>query len=271
VTDNWPAPERDLVEIDTSTAHPARVYDVWLGGKNNFAVDREAAALSVAANPEIMPSVRANRAFLGRSVRHLVDAGIRQFLDIGTGIPAENNVHEVAQRAAPESRVVYVDNDPIVLAHARRLLRGAPEGATSYIHGDLHEPETILAEAAATLDLDRPVGLMLFAIAQYISDADDPYAIVTRLLDAFPAGSHLVISHPASDINVDQVATSMQKYNERAAVHATPRTHGQVTRFFTGLDLLPPGVVTLNEWHPDDATPHHPAPLPMWCGVAKKP
>ena len=259
--------------IDTSVAHPARVYDAWLGGKDNYAADREAAELAAAANPDILLAVRANRAFLGRAVHHLADAaGIGQFLDIGTGIPAAGNTHEVAQRARPESRVVYVDNDPVVLAHARALLASSPEGATGYLDADLRDVAAILEQAAATLDLSRPVALMLMAVLQYISDADDPYGIVTRLLDALAPGSHLVISHPASDIGADQVAESMRRYNERAPrqEQATPRTRADVARFFDGLELLEPGVVQLPAWRPGpgvDPTRR----LPMWCGVARKP
>ncbi|MFI6347606.1 SAM-dependent methyltransferase [Streptomyces sp. NPDC050560] len=254
---------------DTSQAHPARVYNAWLGGKDNYLVDQEAAELAATANPGIVPAVRANRAFLGRAVRTLaVDAGIRQFLDIGTGIPTADNTHEVAQRAAPESRVLYVDNDPIVLAHARALLVSHPRGATRYIQADLRDVPTILAAAGTDLDLTRPVALLLVAVLQYVRDADDPYGIVRRLLDALAPGSHLVISHPASDIAGDEVAASMRVYNERAAEHAsaTPRTHDGVARFFTGTELLAPGVVQLPDWRPEPETPS-PGPLPMWCGV----
>lgn len=160
-----------------TTAHPARVYNVWLGGKDHYPVDQEAAELAAKANPTIVPSVRANRAFLGRAVRHLTTTGIRQFLDIGTGIPAADNTHEVAQRAAPESRVVYVDNDPIVLTHARALLVSGPDGQTDYVQADARDVDTILGEAARTLDLDRPVGLMLVAVLQYVKDSEDPWDI----------------------------------------------------------------------------------------------
>ncbi|MFD5030396.1 SAM-dependent methyltransferase [Streptomyces sp. NPDC058220] len=259
--------------FDSGVAHPARVYNVWLGGKDHYPADQEAAELAAAANPGIVPAVRANRAFLGRTVRHLAgEVGIRQFLDIGTGIPAAHNTHEVAQSVAPDSRVVYVDNDRIVLAHARALLVGTPEGRTDYIEADARDVETILAEAAHTLDFSRPVGLMLVAILQYIPDADDPYGTVARLLDALPSGSHLVISHPASDITADEVAQSMRVYNERAAAHgaATPRTHDEVARFFDGTELLETGVVSLPHWRPG---PHDVVSdaIPMWGGVARKP
>ncbi|MFB7273907.1 SAM-dependent methyltransferase [Streptomyces sp. NPDC056244] len=265
-------PERPA-EFDSDAAHPARVYNAWLGGKDHFPADAEAAERAAEANPGIVPAVRANRAFLGRTVRFLAaEAGIRQFLDIGTGIPAADNTHEVAQSTAPDSRVVYVDNDRIVLAHSRALLAGSPEGRTDYIEADARDVETILAEARHTLDFREPVGLMLVAVLQYIPDADDPYGVVRRLLGALPSGSHLVISHPASDITAAEVAESMRVYNERAAAHAaaTPRTHDQVARFFDGTELLAPGVVSLPRWRPgpDDAPA---ADIPMWSGVGRKP
>ncbi|MFF5898931.1 SAM-dependent methyltransferase [Streptomyces argenteolus] len=254
-----------------TAAHPARVYNVWLGGKDHYPVDQEAAELAAGANPTIVPSVRANRAFLGRAVRHLASEGIRQFLDIGTGIPAAENTHEVAQQAAPESRVVYVDNDPIVLTHARALLVSGPEGQTDYVQADARDVDTILDAASRTLDLSRPVGLMLVAILQYIKDAEDPWDITRRLLDRLAPGSFLVLSHPAADVTAPEVAESMRIYNERAASHAsaTPRTQKEVARFLDGLEVLEPGVVTLTRWRPAPAdTPDD--TLPMWCAVARK-
>ncbi|MBO3750536.1 SAM-dependent methyltransferase [Streptosporangiaceae bacterium NEAU-GS5] len=263
------SPENESFEIDTTVAHPARVYDYWLGGRTNFAADREAAQMAVAAHPDIIPAVRANRAFLGRTVTYLAaQAGVRQFLDVGTGIPTENNTHEVAQRIAPQSRIVYADNDPIVLAHARTLLKSDPDGATSYVFGDLREPDKILGEAEAILDLSRPVAFMLVAILQYVP-GEEPYDIVERLMARAAPGSHLVISHPASDINADEVAESMKRYNERAVSLATPRTHAEVSRFFDDLDLLEPGVVSLPRWRPDSDTADV-QDLPMWCGVGRK-
>ncbi|GAA2954649.1 MULTISPECIES: SAM-dependent methyltransferase [Streptomyces] len=255
-----------------ANAHPARVYNVWLGGKDHYQVDQEAARLAARANPTIVPSVRANRAFLGRAVRHLAAAGIRQFLDVGTGIPAADNTHEVAQRAVPEARVVYVDNDPIVLSHARALLVSGPDGQTAYVQADARDVDTILEAASRTLDLDEPVGLMLVAILQYIKDSEDPWDITRRLLDRLAPGSCLVLSHPAVDVTAPEVAESMRIYNERAAGHAsaTPRTREEVERFCEGLEILEPGVVTLTRWRPgptdvpDDT-------LPMWCVVARKP
>lgn len=257
--------------IDTSTAHPARVYDYWLGGKDNFAADREAAELALRAYPELALAVQSNRAFLARAVRYLTrEAGIRQFLDVGTGIPAASNTHEVAQREAPDSRVVYVDNDPIVLVHAQLLLKSAPRGGCDYIQADLHDPDKILAEAARTLDLGKPVALMLLAILQFIPDKEDPYALVSRLLAPLPSGSYLVVSHPTDDFNPNRQGESIQRYNERVADQATLRAQDATGRFFDGLDLIEPGVVAVSKWCPDSDLVAA-APSSMWCGVARKP
>jgi hypothetical protein len=258
-------------EIDTSVAHPARVYDYWLGGSNNFAADREAAERVLAATPGLRSRVRANRAFLARAVRYLAaEAGIRQFLDIGTGIPAANNTHEVAQAVAPDARIVYVDNDPIVLAHATSLLAGSPQGATQYIDGDLRDASVILRAAAGTLDFTRPVALMLVGILHLIQDSEEPHRIVAGLMDALPSGSYLAISHPASDINAGQ-AEAQRRYNERVRTPQTLRTRDEVTRLFEGLDLVPPGVVYVHAWRPDpgDAPPE--GGVSAYGGVARKP
>jgi O-methyltransferase involved in polyketide biosynthesis len=263
------ADDRTLPTIDTTRAHPARIYDSWLGGKDNFAADREAAELALQAYPALAEAIRSNRAFLGRAVRFLVGAGIRQFLDIGTGLPAADNTHEVAQREAPDSRIVYVDNDPIVLRHAQALLTSTPEGACDYIEADLRVPETILAEARRTLDFDRPVALMLLAVLQFIPDEDDPYGLVSRLTAALPPGSYLVISHPTDDFNPNR-GESMRVYNERSAEQAVVRDKAETARLFDGLDLLDPGVVPVARWRPDsDATAAKPSS--MWCGVAITP
>ena len=256
--------------IDTSTAHPARVYDYWLGGKDNFAADREAAELALQAYPQLAEAVQSNRAFLARAVRYLTLQGIRQFLDIGTGIPAASNTHQVAQREAADSRIVYVDNDPIVLLHARALLKSTPQGACDYIQADLRDPEEILAAAAATLDFGKPVALMLLAILQFISGDEDPYALVSQLVAALPPGSYLVVSHPTDDFNPNRQGESIQRYNERVADQATLRGHDETARFFDGLELVEPGVVAVAKWRPGsdlDAA----RPSSMWCGVARKP
>jgi len=241
----------DIVGLDTGVAHPARVYDYWLGGKDNFAADREAAERVLAAAPGLRYRVRANRAFLGRATRYLAaEAGIRQFLDIGTGIPTADNTHEVAQRAAPDSRVIYVDNDPIVLLHAQALLRSTPEGATDYLRADLRDPGAILDRATAILDFGQPVAVMLLGVLHLIQDVEDPWGIVARLMDATPPGSYLTISHPAIDIHHTQ-ANAQRIYNERVATPQTLRTREQVARFFTGLELVEPGLVQVHQWRPD--------------------
>jgi trans-aconitate methyltransferase len=263
--------ESQAARIDTTVAHPARVYDYWLGGTTNFAADREAAERVLAATPGLRSRVRANRAFLARVVRYLTaEAGIRQFLDIGTGIPGANNTHEVAQAVAPDARVVYVDNDPIVLAHAASLLASSPQGATQYIDGDLRNAPVILRTAAGTLDLARPVAVMLVGILHLIQDHQDPYGIVASLMDALPSGSYLAVSHPASDISPGQ-AEAQRRYNERVSTPQTLRTLGEVTRFFEHLDLVPPGVVYVHAWRPDpdDATPE--GGVSAYGGVARKP
>jgi hypothetical protein len=258
-------------EIDTSVAHPARVYDYWLDGKTNFAADRKAAEEVIAVQPGIRAGVRANRAFLGRSVRFLTaDAGIRQFLDIGTGIPTASNTHEVAQAIAPESRVVYADNDPIVLAHARALLTST-RGVTAYIDADLRDTDTILGTARKTLDFSQPVAVILLLIMQFIPDSDDPYGLVARLLSAVAPGSYLVLSQPASDLDASAGARAVQRYNERVATPQTHRTRAEISRFFDGLDMLEPGLVPLNRWRPD-TTPPGPGPdVPAYCAIARKP
>jgi hypothetical protein len=262
--------EADQPAFDTSVAHIARVYDYWLGGKDNFAADREAARQAVAAYPDMPSSVRANRAFLARAVRYVAhEGGIRQFLDIGTGIPTANNTHEVAQGAAPESRVVYVDNDPVVLAHARALLTSSPEGATHYIDSDLRDTGRILAEAAQTLDFSRPVGVMLIAVLHLISDEDDPGAIITRLLDAVPPGSYLILSHVASDIQQEQMADLRDRMNRLVYQQSWYRSQPEVTRLFGQLDLVEPGVVRAPLWRPDSELEAARAAA-MWGGVGRK-
>jgi SAM-dependent methyltransferase len=235
--------------IDSTTPHIARVYDYWLGGKDNFAVDRETAEKVIAAFPDVLVSVRAQREFLGRAVRYLVnEVGIRQFLDIGTGLPAADNTHEVAQRLAPETRVVYVDNDPIVLSHARALLTSSPEGETAYISADFREPGKIIAEAKATLDFSQPVGVMMLGLLHCVPDAEDPARLVRQVLDEVAPGSYLVISHPASDISSSEMGNSMRAYNDSAPLQLTPRSHAEVARFLDGLELVEPGLVQLHRW-----------------------
>jgi len=257
--------------LDTSTAHPARVYDYWLGGKDNFAADREAGEQALKAYPQLAEAVRSNRAFLARAVRFLTGpAGVRQFLDIGTGIPSADNTHEVAQREAPDSRIVYVDNDPIVLLHAQTLLRSTAAGACDYIQADLRDPARILSEAGRTLDFGQPVALMLLAILQFIEDSADPWALVAQLMAPLPPGSYLVISHPTDDFNPNRQGESIQRYNERVAEQATLRGHDETARFFAGLELVEPGVVAVAKWRPHSDVEAG-RPSSMWCGVARKP
>ncbi|HLK73734.1 MAG TPA: SAM-dependent methyltransferase [Streptosporangiaceae bacterium] len=265
-----PGPERPLATY-ASVAHVARVYDYLLGGKDNFAVDREAAEQAIRINPDVVSTARANRAFGIRTTGYLVSqAGIRQFLDIGTGMPTNNNIHEVAQSIAPESRIVYVDHDPIVLTHARALLTSAPEGATDYLEADLREPGKILAEAAQTLDFSRPVAIMLIAILHLILDRDDPYDLVSQLVNAVVPGSYVVVSHAASDIDTGAMISMANRLNELMAQQSVPRTHREVASFFAGLDLLEPGLVRVPEWRPASVS-ESAARAQMWGAVGRKP
>jgi S-adenosyl methyltransferase len=257
--------------FDTSVAHIARVYDYWLGGKDNYAADRAAGDQVMQAYPNIAHSVQANRAFLARAVSYLVaEAGIRQFLDIGTGIPTANNTHEVAQSVAPETRVVYVDNDPVVLSHARALLASHPAGVTDYIDADLRDTATVLSEAGRTLDFSEPVAVMLLGILHMVGEQDDPRASVAELISAVPSGSYLTISHPASDIDAAAGAEASRRYNAQAAESATFRSHAQVMGFFEGLDLVEPGLVPVPEWRPRSEIEAK-TPSNLWGGVARKP
>jgi SAM-dependent methyltransferase len=256
--------------VDTQVAHIARVYDYWLGGKDNFAADRHAAEEARAIYPAIGPAVRAQRAFLGRAVRYLAAGeGVRQFLDIGTGLPAANSIHKVAQSLAPECRVVYVDNDPVVLSHARALLKSAPEGVTAYLDADLRDPGTILARAARTLDFTRPSAIMLVGVLQFIPDEADPWSIVAELMRATAPGSFVTIAQPARDIEPEAMAEFERRYNELAAEKARFRTYPEVCRFFDGLELVEPGVVKLPAWRPDSEFEAR-YPTAQWAGIARK-
>jgi S-adenosyl methyltransferase len=260
-----------MPDFDTSVPHIARVYDYWLGGKDNFAADRAMGERTLQAYPNLVYSVRANRAFLARTVRFLVrEAGIRQFLDIGTGIPTANNTHEVAQRIAPDSRIVYVDNDPVVLSHAQTLLTSTPEGACAYLDADLRDPDTILAGAAETLDFGQPVAVMLIAVMHFVSDDAQAGAIMRRLMAACVPGSYVALSHAASDIDAAQMAEMIRRLNESTAEKTTLRDRAGVTSLFDGLELVEPGVIRAAEWRP--ATDLEAAsPAALWGGVARKP
>ena len=272
-----PAPPQGAVggagplPFDTSVAHPARIYNYWLGGQDNFPADRQVADEVLAVMPAMAQVARANRGFLAAAVHYLAsEAGISQFLDIGTGLPTAGNTHEVAQRAAPQARIVYVDNDPIVASHAQALLASSPEGCCEYIDADARDAGTVLARAAAVLDFAEPVAIMMLGLLHFLPGSEDPHALVLRYLDAVPSGSYLVISHASSDISADAVAAGTRSYNAGAAVAITPRSRAEVTRFFAGLELIPPGLTPLGQWAPG-ATAADRAPLPTYTGVARKP
>ena len=275
MTETWPgnwietAPTAPSA-LDTGVPHIARVYDYWLGGKDNFAADREAAKQVITAYPGILRDVRAQRAFLANAVRYLAgEAGIRQFLDIGTGIPTANNTHEVAQWVEPGCRVVYVDNDPMVLAHARALLVGTT-APTSYIDSDLRDTGRVLAEAASLLDFRKPVAIMLISVLHLIPDEDDPHAIVTRLLEAVPSGSWLALSHPARDIHTGEVSEAADRFNRLAPAKTTLRTQAEIRRFFNGLELLEPGLVQVHRGRPGPAAPDDGEHVAGYCGLGRK-
>jgi len=255
--------------IDTTKPHAARMYDYYLGGKDHFAPDRETAQKAMASWPAVRTAVRENRAFLGRAVRYLVaEAGIRQFLDIGTGLPSANNVHEVAQGEAPSCRILYVDNDPIVLAHARALLTSSPQGKTAYIHADLRAPEKILKDRATTqtLDFSQPVALMLVAILHFLPDSDDPQPIIATLLDALPSGSYLVASHVTPEHDPEGVG-GLERTYQAAGLPTQSRTADEFADLaFAGLAVVDPGVVLVSEWRPDSASPRPLAKEVNWYG-----
>jgi hypothetical protein len=269
VTQEQPGPGP---RFDTSVASIARIYDYWLGGKDNFKVDRDAAEAMIQQYPDIVAGVRMNRAFLGRAIHYLAaEVGIRQFLDIGTGLPSVNNTHEVAQRAAPGSRIVYVDNDPIVLSHAKALLTSTPEGACAYIDADIRNPGQILQEAAGTLDFSQPVAVCLIMILQFVPDEDDPWKITRALMDAVPAGSYLVIAHPASDVD-QEVAPALRQLSTRMGrTRALPRSHPEVLRFFDGLEMVEPGLVQLHRWRSGTGVTDTGRNLAAYGGVGHKP
>jgi hypothetical protein len=266
--DNGPA---DGAQINTGRPHSARVWNYWLGGKDCYAADRALGDKVASLVPGIVDSARADRAFLSRSVRYLGgENGIRQYLDIGTGLPTMDNTHEVAQRVAPESRIVYVDNDPLVLAHARALLRSTPEGATDYLHADLREPDKILDAAARTLDFSRPVALMLLAVMHLIPDDEAAYQIVCHLMAALPSGSRLVLAHACDE--AETTLTAVQAYNESGI--PTPikaRSRSEIAKFFDGLELAEPGVVSCPQWRPASHLRSASGEVMTFCGVATKP
>ena len=264
------------VSIDTSKLHPARMYDYYLGGKDNYPADAKAAEEVIATFPEIRTVARVNRSFMHRATRFLAgECGIRQFLDIGTGIPTEPNLHQVAQSVHPDARIAYADNDPIVLLHAQALLRSTPEGRTTYVQGDVREPEKILSspELAATLDLGRPVELSLNALMHFVPDEFGPYEIVRTLVDALPSGSYLALTHVTPDFN-PEAWEGIEDIYRRGSIPIQFRTRSEVERFFDGLELVDPGVVVAHRWRPDEATTaqnYTDEQVSLYVGVARKP
>ncbi|KIH96564.1 translation initiation factor IF-2 [Streptomonospora alba] len=258
--------------IDTSVPHNPRIWNYWLGGKDNYAVDREMGERIRSFFPEIADNARADREFLVRTVTHLTrDQGVRQFLDIGTGLPTRNNTHEVAQSVAPDARVVYVDNDPLVLVHARALLTGTAEGVTDYIDADLRDPDTILEAAAASLDLSRPVALMLLGVVNFVDDDAEVRAVLDRLLGALAPGSYLVVSHPTDDLDPERAHQVAAAWNERGTPKLTVRSAAGIEALFDGLELLEPGVVSCSLWRPEETGADTIGPVAEYGGVARKP
>ncbi|MEU5836405.1 SAM-dependent methyltransferase [Streptomyces diacarni] len=266
---------RQILDLRVDKPHSARMYDYLLGGKTHYPADREAAVKATEGWPGLPTAARANRAFLHRAVRYLVrQAGVRQFLDIGTGIPTSPNLHEVAQAEDPSARVVYADNDPIVLAHARALLRGTGQGRTAYLDADLRQPRSLLEqpELAATLDLAEPVALTIIATVHFVPDHHDPFGAVATLMEALPSGSFLLLSHATPDFSPEEINKAVAAYHA-GGIEAQVRTHRGILPFFDGLDLLDPGLVLITDWHPDTSpfgTPTD-SDVSFYGGLAKKP
>ncbi|MCI3154853.1 SAM-dependent methyltransferase [Streptomyces sp. GB4-14] len=261
------------VEIDTTRPHPARMYDWYLGGKDNYPVDEAMGRQMLALEPRVPVMARVNRAFMQRATRWLAGQGVRQFLDVGTGIPTEPNLHQIAQRVAPDARVVYCDNDPIVLAHAAALLRGTDEGVTDYLQADVRDPDTILEGARKVLDFEKPIALSLIALLHFVPDEDGAHELVARLVDALPSGSHLVISHATADFTPEESEEASAKL-KGAGVTLALRSREEFTRFFDGLDLVEPGVQVPHLWHPELGDPvpgQDDGIIPGYGAVARKP
>ncbi|WEO94076.1 SAM-dependent methyltransferase [Streptomyces sp. FXJ1.172] len=264
------SPTASGARLNTSVAHNARVWNYWIGGKDNYEVDQRVGEHVAGMFPVIREVARADREFLARAVRFLAaERGIRQFLDIGTGLPTSDNTHEIAQRIAPESRIVYVDNDPIVLVHARSLLTSSPQGVTDYVDADVHDPEAIVLSAAETLDLTRPVGLMMLGILNFVLDTGEARDIVRRLMAALPSGSCLVLTHPTYDKDVggEGNAAAMEFWNAHATPPITARSRAEIASFLDGLEPVEPGLVPCSQWRADPAA----APVPQFGAVAVKP
>jgi hypothetical protein len=271
-TSSTPSQRTERLEIDGTVPNSARIWNYWLGGKDHYPVDRREGDAYRAIYPEIVDVARASRQFLARAVRYLAgEAQVRQFLDVGTGLPTVNNTHEVAQRVAPGTRVVYVDNDPVVLAHARALLTST-RAVTAYVDADLHDPDTIVAAAAQTLDFTQPVGLMLLGILGHIDDDDEARSIVKRLLGALPSGSYLTICDGTNDTSKAGVE-AQRRYNESGAMPYRLRSAQQIAEFFEGTELVEPGVVSCPLWRPDlvEVRRGLPAEMDQVAGVGRKP
>jgi O-methyltransferase involved in polyketide biosynthesis len=259
-------------EIDTTVSHSARIWDYWLGGKENYPVDRELGDQIEQTLPDIVTQARADRAFLGRAVRFLAgEAGIRQFLDIGTGLPTVDNTHEVAQRVAPEARIVYVDNDPLVLTHARALLTSAPEGATAYLDADMRDPDAIMNAAEATLDFTKPVAITMLGVLWHVLDDDEATAIIGRLVDGVPSGSYLAIAHPTIEVTGEKMAEAIRQWNLFGKPRGTYRSPAQLAALFEGLELVEPGIVSCTRWRPEASPFGEPEEIDQFCGVGRKP
>jgi hypothetical protein len=258
-------------KIDTTRAHSARIWNYWLGGKDNYEVDRQVGDTIRQLHPGIGDYARGDRVFLGRAVRYLAaEAGIRQFLDIGTGLPTVDNTHQVAQAVAPESRIVYVDNDPLVLVHARALLTSTPEGVTDYVDADLHDPEKILTEAARTLDFSQPIAVTMLGVVIFINDDAEAYGIVRHVMDAVPSGSYLALSHTITSPAMPAMDAAVAFWNENGTPKLTQRTPEQVTGFFDGLELLEPGVVSCSKWRAEPTPFGESEDVAIFGGVGRK-
>jgi O-methyltransferase involved in polyketide biosynthesis len=256
--------------VDTTVPHSARIWNYWLGGKDNFPVDREAGDQYRAVFPGVIDVARASRQFLGRSIRFLAgEAGIAQFLDVGTGLPTADNTHEIAQRVNPAARVVYIDNDPLVLVHARALLVGTPEGATAYVDADLRDPDRILAEARSLLDLTRPVGLILSGVLGHVPDTGQARSLVARLLAGLASGSYLSLNDGTQTVASAEITQAQDEYNETGAAPYTLRTPEEIATFFEGLEMVEPGLVSCPLWRPDPGDA--PTPVDAFGGVGRKP
>jgi len=260
-------------DLRADVPHTARIWNYWLGGKDNFAADRQVGDRVREIFPVVIELAQADRQFLKRAVRHLTaEVGIRQFLDIGTGLPTQDNTHEVAQQLAPETRIVYVDNDPLVLAHARALLTSSPEGSTDYLHADLHDPDTILRAAATTLDLSQPVAIMLLGIMHFISDDDELQQIIDRLVSAVPSGSYIAVANTTTAVNGATTAEAVRVWNIDAQPKLKLRTPERIAEFFTGLELVEPGWVSCSRWRPEPLEDGSlPTEVDQWCGIIRKP